>query len=78
MGVSNLSDGPFGVCGYLQGHAVDDELHCEVLSVGGDAVPDGRASSVVLAELVDQVPHDWDAVSRMLPEFLTELWILPS
>ena len=67
-----------GVCGYLQGHSVDDELHGEVLSVGGDAVPDGRASGVVLAELVDQVPHDWDAVSRMLPEFLTELWILPS
>lgn len=46
------------VLGNLQGHSVDDELHGEVLSVGGHAVPDGRASGVVLAELVDQVPHD--------------------
>jgi len=60
-----------GVCGNLQGHAIDDELHGEVLSVGGDAVPDGRAGSVVLAELVDQVPQDCDSVSiMMLPKFL--------
>ena len=67
-----------GVRGYLQGHAIDDELHGEVLAVGRDAVPDGRASGVVLAELVDQVPHDCDAVSMMLPKSLAELRILPS
>lgn len=67
-----------GFGGYLQGHAIDDELHGEVLSVGGHAVADGRASSVVLAELVDQVPHDCDYVSM---SFLALMWsceILPS
>jgi hypothetical protein len=67
-----------GVCGYLQGHAVDDELHGEVLSIGGDAVANGRASSVVLAELVDQVPHDCDCVSMPLLVFMWSCEILPS
>ena len=48
------------VLGDLQGHSVDDELHGEVLSIGGHAVPDGWAGGVVLAELVDQVPQDCD------------------
>jgi hypothetical protein len=42
----------------LQCHALDDELHREVLSVGCNAALESRASSVILAELVDQVPHD--------------------
>jgi hypothetical protein len=42
----------------LQCHAFDDELHREVLSVGCNAALESRASSVILAELVDQVPHD--------------------
>jgi hypothetical protein len=67
-----------GVCGYLQGHSVDDELHGEVLSVGGDAVPDGRASGVVLAELVDQVPQDCDFVSMRLPNLSRRCKNLPS
>lgn len=45
--------------GNLQCHAVDDELHCQVLAVSSDAVPEGRAGSIVLAELVDQVPQDY-------------------
>lgn len=69
----------FGVCGYLQSHAIDDELHGEVLSVGRDTVPDGRTSSVVLAELVDQVPQDCSScVSEVLLDFIRSGKILPS
>jgi hypothetical protein len=42
----------------LQSHAFNDELHREVLSISRNAALESRASSVVLAELVDQVPHD--------------------
>jgi hypothetical protein len=42
----------------LQGHAFNNELHREVLSISRNAALESRASSVVLAELVDQVPHD--------------------
>lgn len=66
------------VLGDLQGHSVDDELHGEVLSVGGHAVPDGRASGVVLAELVDQVPHDCDVVSMVLLDLRWKCEALPS
>jgi hypothetical protein len=47
------------ICGCLQGHGIDNELHCQVLAIGRDAVLEGRAGSIVLAELVDQVPHDF-------------------
>jgi len=74
------SVGKLGVCcGYLQGHAVDDELHGEVLSVGGHAVPDGRTGGVVLAELVDQIPQDCGLnVSEVLLGFNWSCEILPS
>lgn len=48
-----------GERGYLQRHAVDNELHSEVLSVGGHAVLECRLGGVVLAVLVDEVPQDF-------------------
>lgn len=53
----------------LQSHALDDKLHREVLSVSCNAAPESRASSVVLAEFVDQVPQDCDSVSIHFPLF---------
>lgn len=43
--------------GDLQSHAVQHELHREVLSISGDTVAQRRARGVILAVLVDEVPE---------------------
>jgi hypothetical protein len=58
----------------LQSHAFNDELHREVFPVSCNAALESRASSVVLAELVDEVPHDCKIVLVHLLHHVTQVF----
>lgn len=47
-----------GADSHLQSHSIHHKLHGEELAVSSHAVSESRLGSVVLAELVDKVPHD--------------------
>lgn len=58
----------------LECHALNNKLHGEVLSIGGNAVAESRAGGVVLAKLVDEVPQDYEKIELVRSLMSSALW----